>query len=58
MLIYCDGEVWAMFTFNLTSSLSLNLDLDLCIAGTMFGHFCNGAGRAQCKYRIFTLKNK
>ena len=54
MLIYCDGEVWAMFTFNLISSLSLNLDLDLSIAGTMFGHFCNGAGRAQCKYRIFT----
>ena len=26
-----------------------DLDLDLYIAGTIFGHFCNGAGRAQCK---------
>ena len=31
-----------------------DLDLDLYIAGTIFGHFCNGAGRAQCKYKIFT----
>ena len=28
---------------------ALDLDLDLYIAGTIFGHFCNGAGRAQCK---------
>ena len=30
------------------------LDLYLYIAGTIFGHFCNGAGRVQCKYKIFT----
>ena len=23
-------------------------------SGTIFGHFCNGAGRAQCKYENFT----
>ena len=30
--------------------------LDLYIAGTISGHFCNGAGRAQCKYKNFILK--
>ena len=33
------------------ASLSfLDLDLDLYFAGTIFGHFCNGTGRAQCRY--------
>ena len=25
-----------------------DLHLDLYIAGDIFGHFCNGAGKAQC----------
>ena len=29
-------------------------DLDLYITGTIFGHFCNGAGRVQCKYNFCT----
>ena len=33
------------------------MDLDLYIAGTIFGHFCNGAGRAQCKYKNLIKKN-
>ena len=31
------------------NALDLDLDMDLYIAGTVFCHFCNGAGRAQCK---------
>ena len=32
------------------------LDPNLYSAGTIFGHFCNGAGRAQCKYIKKLLK--
>ena len=37
---------------------SLCRDLDLYISGTIFGHFCNGAGRAQCRYIFKNISKK
>ena len=38
---------------NCNLNLVLDLDLDLYLAGTIFGHFCNGAGRAQSNLIFF-----
>ena len=40
---------WLLVPVNKAQSAFLGLDLYIAFAGNIFGHFCNGAGRAQCK---------
>ena len=43
---------WLLVPVNKAQSAFLGLDL--YIAGNIFGHFCNGPGRTQCKYKKIT----